>query len=585
MAAKKRSGKMQWFLMDLHIHTPASADYQETGVTYLDILRKAEARSLNIIAFTDHNTVGGYKAMMDEIEKLKYLVGLGRATPDEQRELAEYQRLLGKILVLPGFEFTATFGFHILGIFSPETSVRELEHILLSLNVPAEALDEGNSVVGASSDVLSAYRVINQAGGIAIAAHANSSHGVAMRGFDFGGQTKIAYTQDRNLHALEVTDLERKGRGTTQRFFDGSKPEYPRRMRCIQGSDAHRINAEETSGRNQNLGVGDRVTEVLLPKADFRALLDTFQGNDYARTRPYAMNRKPVDFIQTAREQGASIVQAFHEKATRRGGMLYAIVADVCAMANTNGGLIYVGASPDANQEVVGVQSVAKAIEMLHAEIEQRLTPPLEIEIDSQRSKGKTLVRIQVPKGDDPPYAIDDNKIYVRDEAETTLAVRDEIVRLVVAHAVPDQQIAARPSPQTEQSPAEPEPQTSAPAQENDKDAPKTGVEIIGSEQRKGKQYHMMRDLRNGNIVKNVTRSSARRLWHYAILEKEKNPVDQSKVAWQRDIGVWKRHKRGGTVRYDLVQRTPEGLRVFYGVTEDGMHGPWQVFITEENDD
>ncbi len=222
---------------------------------------------------------------------------------------------------------------------------------------------------------------------------------------------------------------------------------------------------------------------------------------------------------------------------------------------------------------------------MLHAEIEQRLTPPLEIEIDSQRSKGKTLVRIQVPKGDDPPYAIDDNKIYVRDEAETTLAVRDEIVRLVVAHAVPDQQIAARPSPQTEQSPAEPEPQTSAPAQENDKDAPKTGVEIIGSEQRKGKQYHMMRGLRNGNIVKNVTRSSARRLWHYAILEKEKNPVDQSKVAWQRDIGVWKRHKRGGTVRYDLVQRTPEGLRVFYGVTEDGMHGPWQVFITEENDD
>ena len=31
---------------------------------------------------------------------------------------------------------------------------------------------------------------------------------------------------------------------------------------------------------------------------------------------------------------------------------------------------------------------------------------------------------------EDPPYAIDDNKI-VRDEAETTLAVRDEIVQLV----------------------------------------------------------------------------------------------------------------------------------------------------------
>ena len=37
-----------------------------------------------------------------------------------------------------------------------------------------------------------------------------------------------------------------------------------------------------------------------------------------------------------------------------------------------------------------------------------------------------------VPRGDDPPYAVDDNKIYVRDEAETGLAVRDEIVGLVL---------------------------------------------------------------------------------------------------------------------------------------------------------
>ena len=74
-----------------------------------------------------------------------------------------------------------------------------------------------------------------------IAAHANSNHGVVMRGLDIGGQTRIAYTQDPNLHVLEVTDLEKRGRYTTRRFFDGSKPEYPRPMRCIQGSDAHRL--------------------------------------------------------------------------------------------------------------------------------------------------------------------------------------------------------------------------------------------------------------------------------------------------------------------------------------------------------
>ncbi|MCB0087030.1 MAG: hypothetical protein KDE54_03890, partial [Caldilineaceae bacterium] len=61
---------------------------------------------------------------------------------------------------MPGFEFTATFGFHILGIFPPETSVRHLEHILLMLKVPAEKLDEGSTETGASTDVLTAYRVI-----------------------------------------------------------------------------------------------------------------------------------------------------------------------------------------------------------------------------------------------------------------------------------------------------------------------------------------------------------------------------------------------------------------------------------------
>lgn len=587
MAPKQKTKKnMQWFLMDLHIHTPASGDYQDHEASYLDILHKAEARNLNIIALTDHNTVGGYKGMMDEIEKLSYLAELDRATPEEQRRLNEYRRLLDKIMVLPGFEFTATFGFHILCIFSPDTSVRELEHILLSLQVPTEALDEGSSTVGASSDVLTAYRVINEAGGLVIAAHANSSHGVAMRGFDFGGQTKIAFTQDPNLHALEVTDLERRVRGSTARFFDGSKPEYPRRMRCIQGSDAHRINADLSSGRHQNLGVGDRTTEVLLPTPDFDALKSMFEGNDFARTRPYALNRKPYDYFQSAREQGSSIVQAFHEKVTRRGGMLYAIVSDVCAMANANGGSIYIGAGADGKeQQVIGVPQVEKTIEMLAAEIEQRLTPPLEVEIDTQLSQGKTIIRMQVPKGTDPPYALDDNKIYVRDEAETTLAVRDEIVRLVRDNKLTETtttSLRSQPAPETPSTPTSTPPQPQQPSKSVDSTIPKTGVEIIGTEQRKGKQYHIMSDLRNGNIVKNVTRASARRLWHYAIIEKEKNPVDSAQVDWHDTYGLWKRHKRGGAVRYDLVQKTPTGQRVFYGVTEDGMHGPWQQFISEE---
>lgn len=620
----KRNGKLQWYRVDLHIHTPASADYQEPNVTYLDILRRAEMRGLDIIAFTDHNTVAGYAAMWDEIKTLELLVNRERATPEERRRLAEYRRLLDKILVLPGFEFTATFGFHVLGIFPPTFRVRQIEHILLSLHVPAQALDDGLTNVGASSDVLTAYRMINEAGGIVIAAHANSTHGVAMRGFDFGGQTRIAYTQDPHLHCLEVTDLDRRGRGTTARFFDGTKPEYPRRMRCIQGSDAHRLAKDPRN--EKNLGIGDRITEVLLPERTFEALLEMFNSNDFARSRPYFGGQEVYDYVQMAREAGPSIVQSFHESMARQGGKLYAVIADVCAFANTNGGTIYIGVSADSTALPVGVSNIGESIEILRTEIARSINPPIEVEIDAQETSGKSVIRIQVPRGTDVPYAIDDNKIYVRDEAETSLAVRDEIVRLVLSRAqrgaapleVPKKttgtlrpvavlpaeplpEPVAQPEPSAigvaeavAEAPAEPIKRTRrtrtalkppAPAAREEAaliGVPRTGVEIIGTETRKGEQYHIMRDLRNGSIVKNVTRTSARRLWHYAIMEHETNPVDLNRVQWSGNVGLWKRYKRGGVVRYDLVMTEGGHTRVFYGVTEDGMQGAWAQFISDE---
>jgi hypothetical protein len=104
-------------------------------------------------------------------------------------------------------------------------------------------------------------------------------------------------------------------------------------------------------------------------------------------------------------------------------------------------------------------------------------------------------------------------------------------------------------------------------------------VEITETEERKGTLYHTMRDLRNGNVVKNVTRKSARRLWHYAITQAEENPVDSSKVEWHRDIACLRRRAHGGQSRYDLVQREGGNLRVYYGVTEDGIHGEWARLV------
>ena len=60
--AKPSAPGLQWVRVDMHLHTPASADYRDPDATYLKILQKAEERGLDIIAFTDHNSVQGYAA-------------------------------------------------------------------------------------------------------------------------------------------------------------------------------------------------------------------------------------------------------------------------------------------------------------------------------------------------------------------------------------------------------------------------------------------------------------------------------------------------------------------------------------------
>lgn len=594
----------------------ASADWKEPGVTWLDWLYKCEQRGLDVVAITDHNTVAGVARLRKEIERLQWLEAENRLRPNERRELDEYRRLGDKILVLPGFEFTATFGFHVLGIFPPETSVRQLEHILLDLNVPADRLDQGSTEVGATTDVLTAYKIIRQAGGIVLAAHANSTHGVAMRDFPFGGQTKIAYTQDANLHALEVTDLESRSTRATSRFFDGSKPEYPRRMRSVQGSDAHRISRDQND--KNRLGIGDRVTEIKLPAApSFRAIKAVFESNDFALTRPYRRKDEPFDHVAAVREQGPNIVQAFHERMTRQGGRLFTILSDVVAFANTHGGTVYLGVGMNPGPPL-GVEDADEAIAELRREIESKVVPPLEVEIDALETQDRQIVRIRVPEGRDKPYCLDDSRIYLRLESDTVQAVRDEIVRLVRRALVdrgelvePVKPAAAAPveSPkgrgrgrrggEAKQPSAEPAPVPDAPAPEEPANgdafpvtvetegsqrSPKVGVQIVDVRDRGGVRYYTIRDLRNGTSVQNVTLKSARRLWRYAISQHEQSAPKADAIQWAGDVGLVKAEKRAGKQRYDFAQRLPDGsIAVYYGVTEEGCDDPWRQFLVGQD--
>jgi hypothetical protein len=608
-----------WRRVDLHLHTPASADYQEPGVTPIDILRKAESRGLDVIAFTDHNSVRGYADLWREIEDLELLEHLGRLIPAEAERLTEYRRLLDRILLLPGFEFTATFGFHILAIFPEGTSVRLMEHLLMLLGVPEERFGSGE--VGATTDVLRAYEILNDHGALVIGAHVNSAHGVAMQGLRFGGQTKIAYTQDPHLHALEVTDLMVGGnRRSTARFFNGTKPEYPRRMHCIQGSDAHRL--ERDPQRESNLGVGDRATEVLLPGISFAELKAVFQGDDFTRTRPYLPLDDPINILKTARAEGNTATQVFHESlSTKRTGASH-VLRDVVALANSGGGAIFLGASPFEKRAVAGIPEPKQASDFLQSEIGQQITPSLAVTIETLRVLQKDVLVVHVPDGAEKPYALAPGGIFVRHGAESTAAHRDQIVAMVRGAAqvaaippapsptpppsTPDVRRNGRGSqvPRRDEGPKERAISTAPPAsttppvepavsatrddrmEETSEDAPvdeiapRTGVEVVTSYEQDGMTYYTLHDLRHRKLVHNVTRDTERRLWRYAIEQREAHPLEPGHVRWNGDLGFWKSYKpRGGEQKYNLVYRGDGDLRVFYGVSADGMDDRWRAVL------
>ncbi|MBK9711032.1 MAG: putative DNA binding domain-containing protein [Kouleothrix sp.] len=554
----------RWFRADLHIHTPASEDYAEPHATYLEILQEAERRELEIIAFTDHNTVHGYEQMRQEIDFLQTLERAQRLTEEEQRRLAEFRRLLAKICVLPGFEFTSHFGSHILALFASDRPISLIEATLLQLGVPPDLLKRGACAVPDTRHVTEAYEIITRAGGMAIAAHANGPNGVITETLRMGtsGQARVAATQHPALQALEFvnfyTDHEKF---TSPGFYNGKTEHYDRRMFCIQGSDAHRLRRTSAGDGNawHRHGIGDRYVELLLPDNSYASLKALLASQDFDRVRVPKRDQKQWE-IDTMRSGQPSDRQILRPGRTDALDLLW---RDVAALANMGGGVLIVGIEQES-AGVVGVARPDQVSEQLRRQVQEQITAQPYLTMELMNYEGRDLVRVEVRAPDHPPYISRDGVIYVRRGSDTVPADRGEVI-----------QLCRRAMAEGASSPLD---------NGQDLDLPRSGVEIVSAQKRAGAWLYEVRDLRT---TAGVTRDRAQGLWSYAISRYEDlrdGRIDiQSQVKWRGRLGLWRAYRQGNRTKYDLVHRDANGVidHVFFGVSDWGLGEGWQALLGE----
>lgn len=562
----ERNG-LRWIRADLHIHTPASEDYAEPDISYLDILQEAERRELEIIAFTDHNTVLGYEQFQREIEFLRTLEAAGRLTPEEQTRLNEYRRLLSKINVLPGFEFTSHYGAHILGIFSTNHSLSFIEATLIQLGIPPDQLKKGVCSIPNTRHVTDAYDIIARAGGLVIAAHANGPNGVITETLRMGtsGQSRVAATQSSSLHALEFINFYTDhDKFTSPGFYNGKTEHYERRMFCIQGSDAHRLRRLPNGDVQdwQRHGIGDRYIELLLPNNSFEALIELFTSQHFDRVRVPKRDQKQwaIDVLRSGATSERQVLRSIGDDPQSAGELW----RDVAALANADGGVLIIGCEPGGR--ITGISRPEQVSEILRQSVREHLDPQPFMSLELMPYEGHDLMRVEVKPDSLPPYIGDNGVIYVRHDGETQPADRGEIM-----------QLCRRALAKGGGSPLD---------NGQDLDLPRSGVEIVSNQRRGGVWNYEVRDLRT---TAGVTRDKAQGLWAYAISRHEdlrEGRIDlQSQVRWRGRLGIWRAYRQGNRTKYDLVHRDANGIidHVFYGVSDWGLSENWLALLNERS--
>lgn len=182
----------RWWKVDLHTHTPASADYgkgpdQKTlkARTPREWLLDYMRAGIDCVAITDHNS----GAWIDDLRQA--LDELSQEPPPDYR----------RIYLLPGVEISVHGGVHLLAVLESEKTTSDVDSLLGAVGFTGT---KGTSNTPTSEPFAKVVAAIEEAGGIAIPAHADGENGL----FKLTGSTREQALACEGVFAIEIVDAD-----------------------------------------------------------------------------------------------------------------------------------------------------------------------------------------------------------------------------------------------------------------------------------------------------------------------------------------------------------------------------------------
>lgn len=328
MSKKIEENQMSVYKADLHIHTPASKCYKgpKDDAEYIRIILKAQEKGLNVIAITDHNSIEGYKKLIEQKEQIKNEIDSFKKLQDSNeakwkiKEDEKILKIFESILILPGIEFEVNNGIHMLVVFNPETEITNIKDFLKNGGFEDDDFGKGNDVFSKWS-LFELYNEARKYDCLIFDAHTDSDKGIYKTIPE--GTTRIhAFTDD----ALVGICYKNEGQKSKIRNLL-LQPKYKRNssVAFLKSSDAHKIDE-----------IGKEKTFFCLKELLWSEFKNSFSN--------------PDEFIFTSNPNVQTIIKNISDSgrcifiSSLKDDNVNVLAESICGLNNSDGGYIVIGA-------------------------------------------------------------------------------------------------------------------------------------------------------------------------------------------------------------------------------------------------